>query len=571
MNNKKTNYLVLILTIIITILAFILDNSKYGLLESSMVCTMGSSAISIYGNSIAEFVFQYSRPFIISILVFVGILNLICAWQNKKNKKLSFWFLAFGITTIFLIIDSGKSDIMDIIRYIKRFVFIIIPLVFAIKNIILERKNNPKPIQVISYITIILISLLFIFDILPFNLDVFWEIIIVIMLFIHIHLQENDIVESTSKKIVNILLYYFLQLVICIGILILILLAFLPTFFNNKEYATQLSELYDNIQNSSNFSNNESLILVKNNNKYGYINVNGQEVIPCEYDNISKFYMTHSNFYIALGKKNNEYYILSRDNHTIHIENKKYIQTMDNILTSALKKLPYTNYNDIEAFSNVLYCFMSQARFSPNFEQQYDEEDHHIDLSENDTGKYFINSNFSIYLETFDLDYDEHNIPNEEFNLVSSEIEKLFNVSVTQFKNGLVSTNSKEYLPGYFGSSIITFSDGSIEFESIDKKTHGWYDSTGRKFSIPIEYDIIDVQGYILFLQKDDVYYILNLTNNSIINVQNLIVTNSTYAYKNKNEKMVLYDKDLNVISNEYDEIISSPHVNTYFINYRDK
>ena len=564
MNNKKTNHLVLILTIIITILSFILHNSKYGLLETSMIYSIGSSAISIYGSSIAEFVFQYSRPFIISILVFVGILNIICALQNKKNKKLSFWFLAFGITTIFLIIDSGKSDMMDIIRYIKKFVFIIIPLVFAIKNIILEHKNNPKPIQIISYIAIILISLLFIFNILPFYLDVFWWIIIAIMLFIYIHLQGKNIVESKSRKITNILLYYFLQLVICISILIIILLAFLPTFFNNEAYAAQLLELYDTIKNSSNFSNNESLILVKNNNKYGYINSNGQEVIPCEYDNISKFYMTYSNHYISLGKKNNEYYILSRDNQTIHIKDKKYIQTIDNIITSFLKESTYLSYNDVEAFSNVLYCYMSQAKFSLDFELQYDDENPHIDLSKNETGKYFINNNFSIYLETFALNYDEYNVTN-------SEIEKLFNVSVTQFKNNITYTNSKEYLPGYFGSSIDTFSDGSIEFESIDKKTHGWYASTGQKYSIPIEYDILDVQGNMVFLKKGDIYCILNLKNNSIMNVQNLIVINGKYAYKNKNGKMVLHDKDLSAISNEYDERMPSFGVPTYFINYRDK
>ena len=55
------------------------------------------------------------------------------------------------------------------------------------------------------------------------------------------------------------------------------------------------------------------------------------------------------------------------------------------------------------------------------------------------------------------------------------------------------------------------------------------------------------------------------------MSVHNLIVINGKYAYKNKNGKMVLHDKDLSAISNEYDEIMPSFGVPTYFINYRDK
>ena len=572
MNNKRTNYLVVTLTIIITILVYLLKFGQSDFLENSIITAFYSDVISIYGNPISEFLIQYTNPLIISVFILVGAFNIICAFQNRDNKKLSYFFFALGVTTIFLATDSGKANIMNIIKYIKILVFAIIPLISAIVKLILIHKNKPKNIQLFSYISVIVISLMFILNILPFTIDIFWFIIIVIILFIYIHNQDKDITESKLRKILNIVLYNFVLFLLCMGILILILSTFLSTYFNNSEYKDQLSELHNNIATLSNFKNNETLILVKNNNKYGYININGNEMIPCEYDNISNFYEGYSGYYFALGKKDNEYYILSKDNYTIHIKNKKYIQTIDKEISSHLEKrykeILHKNYNDIEVFSNVLYCFMTQASFSSNIEQLYEGETYTIELKDNDNGQYYINKDFSIYLETFTSEYYENNIHNEQFNLVASNIEKLFKVSVTQFNDGMVTNTAEEYIPEYMGSYIYTFSDGSIKFESLNQKSHGWYTTTGEKINIPIEYEILDVQNNKAFLHKDDIFYILNLTNNSIINVQELIVTNGTYAYKNENDKFVLYDKYSNVVSNEYDEIIPSTYSSTYYTNY---
>ena len=83
---------------------------------------------------------------------------------------------------------------------------------------------------------------------------------------------------------------------------------------------SQVKEILNNIKNLSEITNEEPYMVIENNSKYGFINENGEEKIPCEYDGVSYFCSAEFNkqkYYFALAKKGNDYYIISKGNEHI--------------------------------------------------------------------------------------------------------------------------------------------------------------------------------------------------------------------------------------------------------------
>ena len=136
---------------------------------------------------------------------------------------------------------------------------------------------------------------------------------------------------------------------------------------------------------------------------------------------------------------------------------------------------------------------------------------------------------------------------------------------VTIRKSNGEESSSIEYLPGFteYKSTIEVLSDGSIVFKSLDEKTYGWYDSYGNKTSLPSGYEIQDIINNIIIVYKYDEesnsieYYFLNSLGQILLKAyDSLKILENTYIVKNENNKMLLYDENLNRISNEYDLII---------------
>ena len=53
------------------------------------------------------------------------------------------------------------------------------------------------------------------------------------------------------------------------------------------------------------------------------------------------------------------------------------------------------------------------------------------------------------------------------------------------------------------------------------------------------------------------------MTGKTLLQTKALDIYDNMYLVKNNNEKMVLLDEDLNVISNEYDKIITTMQMDT--------
>ena len=214
MNKKRTNRLVAIFNIV-AIIAFYVFVFSASYLTSSMMsgdnggkCVYDSFIIDILLNNI-----QIILPLMNCV---IGIINIICAIQNKENKKICFWQLVFGIyylyTGLGIIISFTDID-EDITDWISRIIFSIIPIILAIINFIKIKKNKPKVIQVISYVGVIILAILHLIGI----IGTYWNIVASIMQLIYIHFQDKYIEESKSRKVINIILYYILYAILSVG------------------------------------------------------------------------------------------------------------------------------------------------------------------------------------------------------------------------------------------------------------------------------------------------------------------------------------------------------------------
>lgn len=136
MNKKFTNRFISILNLIICILTilvpFILNyqEKNNATIFSMTVLSLVNDNLIIFGNN---------NIFIFYLII--SIINIISAIQNRKNKKLLFWYIIFAILNFIVI---GFRLNLEIFGTVLAILFISLPFIFAIKNIILNIKNKQK-------------------------------------------------------------------------------------------------------------------------------------------------------------------------------------------------------------------------------------------------------------------------------------------------------------------------------------------------------------------------------------------------------------------------------------------
>ena len=159
---------------------------------------------------------------------------------------------------------------------------------------------------------------------------------------------------------------------------------------------------------------------------------------------------------------------------------------------------------------------------------------------------------------------------------------------VTIAKNDGDIQSSIVYLPGIDEdeSTLETFTNGYIEFKNEDETRVGWYNEMGNQTTIPSKYEIRDMRDNKIILQVNNDnseesynentkielnFIIIDMTGKTLLETTALDMYEEMYLIKNANNKMVLVDKDLKVISNEYDKIITtmqmdiSPNYSSYY------
>ena len=382
------------------------------------------------------------------------------------------------------------------------------------------------------------------------------------MLFIYIRNQDKNIEESKTRKIINIILYWIIQFITCIGLCILVISALIISIRNNNKYEKHIIDIYNEMSNIQSFTNYILCYPVEENGKFGFINGSGEEVIPCEYDIVSYFFATKympTRCYFALAEKDNEFYIVSNKNEKINISEKKYMEFFYEDVWKSTNTLyneqANTNRGYVETFSFMVPLYFNEYISIDKQEILFARESK-INLYDNPDAKRYINNQFVMELKTVN-NYEELL---EKYENINGEKDNIFNIKVRK-STGEV-TSSTEYIPGYKDNVIETFSDGSIEFISLDGNVHGWYDVNGNKVSIPSEYIIDDIINNKVFLYKygdtGEIFYILDYVTGNIINTDYYVTTNNGCIYVDENNKMSLYDKNLKKISNDYDRIIAN-------------
>ena len=120
MNKKRTNRLVAISNIIVVASIYILAFSTEYLLSSIMTGDNGGK--SIFNSFIIDTLLNNIQIIMTLVYCGMGIFNIICAIQNKQNKKIFFWQLAFGICALWngsnIILDSQEYEFIELVNKI---------------------------------------------------------------------------------------------------------------------------------------------------------------------------------------------------------------------------------------------------------------------------------------------------------------------------------------------------------------------------------------------------------------------------------------------------------------------
>ncbi len=600
MNRKTTNRIVAIFNII-SIASFYLFSSSASYLMSSVMSGENGGKL-IYNSFIIETLLNNIQIILPLLYCGIGTINIICAIQNKDNKKICFWQLVFGgyylWTGLGILILLTNID-ETVVEWIEMIIFSIIPIILAIINLILIKRHKPRVIQIISYIAVIILSILSLLKI----INIYWQIIAVVMQLLYIHFQDKNIQESTPRKVVNIILYYVLQLILSVGFFVLVLSSLLITKVNEVQWENGLNELYNNITTLNGSKNKELYIPVEKNYKYGFIDENGKEKISCQYDRVTYFNeieINNSTYYIALAKKDNKFYIISKSNNSIELNSalERYMQTIysnfGESMTSTLNKKGNYRLAYLQSFEFLLKVF-TKNEVSLNHQTVEKLDTNFINLTEKDSKYYYKSKNYSMMIEPYNnVDYDDDYFDeNENYyvedyydeaenNYYLSSTNTKYNVTITK-SNG-EQTFSTVYLPGLneYDATLDIFTNGYIQFENEEQTCYGWYDSDGNQMTIPNIYTIKDIKDNKVILQlnntEDDnydklYYFIIDLTGNTLLQTTAIDIYDNMYLVKNDNNKMVLIDNDLNVISNEYDRILTTTQmdISSNYCSYIDE
>lgn len=564
MNKKRTNYFVTILNTIAIISLYILYFTKDFLNKNIISGPEGIK--SIYGSIIIDVIMGNIVLILILICSLIGVLNIICAIQNRKNKKIFFWQLIFGIYEIFIAILFSIDPIITDLKLNIIIGYAVIPIVLALINIILIKKNKPKPIQIISYILAIIISILVILD----SEIIYWDIICIIMQFIYIHFQEKNIQESKTRKIVNIILYYILQAIVVISFMAIIIVTIIISIVNYNKINSQVIEILNNIGNLTEITNEEPYMVVENNSKFGFINEYGEEKISCEYDGVSYFHSIDFNkqkYYLALAKKGNEYYIISKGNEQFNISNNEYFRNISNYVEQEM--IAKYSDQDLQLVTELSYSFALQILIKQKANVVIQSMPEKILTYEknlqrdnsgfyNDDNLYYKAENYTMIIESVKNDNPIYTLNDDYF----IETNPKYKVRIKK-NNGEVSSSIVR-LPGFnsYSNTIETLNDGSIVFKDPDEETYGWYNNNGDKVFLPSEYEIENIIDNIIIIYKYNEesmiteYYFINQLGQILLKSYDvLLILENTYVVQNENNKMILYGTDLNKISNEYDLI----------------
>lgn len=532
MNQKICNKILVVLNVLIFTIFFI-----FGLWGTTFKFGLE------YDFSAMSFVDEYQNimSFFNVIFIVIMLLNVCFLIQNKKNKKILFWYL---IPIIYYLIASLTLFKISLPNYLENSLWSIIPSIFFIINLVKEFRNRKKK-KVLIWHSSGLALCIIMFFINAYN-SIIWLIISSIILFINSSNLDNN--SKTMKKINTGIIVFSIILLIIAIIRCLVLVS------NMQKVDDETVDFISQIKASLIDENKKNILIpVCKNNKWGYINPEGKEIIPCEYDMVSQ------EAFNTNGILKYDFYYLKRNNeYTLITSSGKSITTRLNSPAPWITGSMLDHYNsEKDNISLLLSSARETIRECFNTNSQY------------------INPSSSKHVEYDNIQYTDSSNSIYVFNMENNyilELEKL---------NSLDSNNNEKYLirlkkdgrviESYNNISIgniqniESYTNGDIPFYNLENGIHGYYSVKNNKFvTIKGQYEILDVvdDNNVIIrdwrIPTDTRDIVLYQEKRTILKALSIVCRGNGYIIKKENNKMVYANKDANEITAEYDVILDN-------------
>lgn len=341
-------------------------------------------------------------------------------------------------------------------------------------------------------------------------------------------LKEN-LVELNSTVAISISIVIMSAIVI-VGVLS-VNYSGIGTSIKNKENKNELAYVEDYFKYITELDIQDVYINVKKDGKFGYINQNGETVIDFLYDYASPFIEITSfgkKFHVALVCKDGSSYIILKNGRKVlsyrtesSDENyKAKLEELEDIYTNTLQQTGDMKY-EIEEITNNINKVPVYQEVSSDYSFRYDynyEYDLIVTQSNMGLGDTYElakkdDLNIRIKLDTTYLDYDL--------------------------------------------SYLYLFSNGTIPFYELSKKTQGWYTSYGKKNSMTGKAQILDFFGDRILLKNynDKTIYFTDSEGNRLSEAYGdiFVLGDGRYIVKSSdNYYKVIDDEYNNIYEKEY-------------------
>lgn len=452
------------------------------------------------------------------------IVNLCIAFMNLLLGALII------VYTIYVPQDKTLITVQEgfVIKYILIAIYIIIGVVVLIDAIQSYNHKSDTGFNIGYIIGIFVISFVFIKEPVIGAFNIVSGLIVLFKT-----LKENLVeIDSTTGISISIVI----MIAIAITGIVTINYASLGRTIKNKENKNELAYKKDYFKYITELDITDPYINVKKDGKFGYINPKGECVIEFKYDYASPFVKITAfdkDFYVALVCEQGSSYIILKNQRTVLSYR---TESADDNYKAKEKELEDIYKNTLEQIEDITY-----------------------EIPE-------VNNNINkvpVYKENEKKDYDFRYDYNNEYDLL-----------VTQSNMGLgdkyqlakkddlniritLETDYMDYDPSY----LYLFSNGTIPFYEISKRTQGWYTSYGKKNAMTGKAQILDFFGDRILLKNynDKTIYFINAEGNMISEAYKdiFVCGNGRYIVRNNDDSFKIIDEEYNNVFDKNYSVIN--------------
>lgn len=495
-----------------------------------------------------------------ALFIITVIINIFIIIQNRENKKIMLWYIAPTVFYIGNVLAFFKFDLPEFLRTI---LWAIIPAITFIVFLISELRKDKRKKLIVLYVLAIILAISMIF--IDTYMSYIWCIIAAIMQIIY---SRKIVSDNKIKKVIN---------AISLGILtitfIFIVIKYSVMLFNLHDIDNKTDEFINKIEfslNNEKINVNDTLIRVSKNNKWGYINQKGEEIIPCEYDGVSPSDSWSGlgeriKYRFCIAKKDNNFYVISKNGNILITNEDIPLPCFTEKVINRLKDEDKSDQENLDKLLVIAEIFIASHLQNEYEDRDLKEDSNNIlypddyNYNENDNMVYEYSLKNGYKLEVEEIDTDKsYNIIIKRNNEIISNIEDV-NLAFEYNMNSIEHEDMIEYVNTTPNSNIKTFSNGDIPFYNLDKKIQGYISiSDGNLKNIEGKYQFLDIlNNNILIrdysnLSNIQEYLINNQTNEVLLVANQISLTKNGMIVKKENNKFVFFDNNLREVTEEY-------------------